>query len=158
MANCKPLCPARIIAPSFNCWLTSQIFPERDRCNSSWMICVPLCPQHQKLEKNYENFTFYLIRTIPTRSKIQDRCNSGRIIHTGSKFIHAGSKFVCLLFHYPKDFIYTGSSIRVKIIRLNPPLSWFSLFEIICTGSKYMKVEPSKWLIPKNKNVRLRIS
>ena len=58
--HCGCLCPAGAVAPSFTCWLTGQLFSGGDPRNSSYTVCVLLCPQ--KSEKNQKSFYSYRIR------------------------------------------------------------------------------------------------
>ena len=44
--HCEYPYPARVIVSPFNHWPAMQIFPGRDPRNSSWTICVLLCPQN----------------------------------------------------------------------------------------------------------------
>ena len=54
--HCEYLYPARVIASPFNRWPVTQIFPGRNPCNSSWTICVLLCPQNLKnLRRTYNS-------------------------------------------------------------------------------------------------------
>ena len=93
--HCGCLCPARVIASSFNCWLTMQIFPGADLRNSSWMICVLLCPQNLKnlrriwkilfiLDPNYLHWIWsrpqlFTLKGIICSCRIQIICNTLKV-------------------------------------------------------------------------------
>ena len=115
MANCARLCPARIIAPSFNRWLTARIFPRRDPCNSSWTLCVPSCPQTPKTVKEFRKFYSYRIQNI----------------HAGSEFIfsHYASVQVISLVLCRIQIIHTGS----KVVVYRWLFQGFYSCQILCT-------------------------
>ena len=56
--HCERLYPARVIASFFSYWTTTRIFPGREPRNSSWTICILLCPQNLK---NLERFWSILL-------------------------------------------------------------------------------------------------
>ena len=137
--HCEYLYSARVIASSFNCWPTTQIFPRRDLRNSSWTICVLLCPQNfnnpRRIQSSFihtvsEIFisdpkmfsTTYTSRLIihlfiPCTNysdciqSSKTAVDSERNIHTWSYF-HTGSEFtLCRLLS--QGFIRTGSYLFI---------------------------------------------
>ena len=65
MTHCEYLCPVRSVALSFNCWSTTRGFPGRDPRNSSWTICILLCPQTSII---WEESIIVLVIPDPERS------------------------------------------------------------------------------------------
>ena len=76
---CERLYPARIIAPSFNFWLTARIFPGRNPRNSLWMICVLLVLKPKNWKRIWK-ILFIRIRNINAGSESISNCLRLRII------------------------------------------------------------------------------